>query len=320
MILTLTPNPSVDRTLFIPELTRGGVTRSLRYRSEPSGKGVNVSLALASQGHATRAVFPAGGYAGLQIRQMLLEAHIDHVATPIEDDIRSNISLVEPSGTVTKVNEIGPVVTVAESDLLLQAAYAGLEEAAWLAACGSLPSGMPEDLYAGLIDTCHERGVKIAVDAWGAPLRRALPHGPDLVAPNVLELADTVGRSMTTVGDVLDCAEFLRKQGARAVLASLGPDGAMLVDDDGAHHGESPVESVVSAVGAGDALLAGFLSAGGEGTAALAVALQWAAAAVQHEETLFSTADPTRTFIHDDIDCTRKLVEPVSLPTEPQAP
>lgn len=310
MIITLTANPSVDRTLFVPKLPHGGITRSDRSRTEPSGKGVNVALALAQHGHATRALFPAGGYAGLQLKEMLLEAGIDHVAVPVKGDVRSNISLVEPSGMVTKINEAGPVLTPEEAETFTQVACAELRRATWLAGCGSLPTGFPETMYARLADECHRHGVKIAIDAWGAPLRHALPHGPDLVAPNVAELAGTVGRPIQSLGDVVEAAHLLRAQGARAVLASLGPDGALLIDDAGACHGEAPVNAVVSAVGAGDALLAGFLSAGGHGPGALTAALTWASAAVQNEGTLFSPERSTIAFIHKVIDRDRLLRDP----------
>jgi 1-phosphofructokinase len=317
VILTLTPNPSVDRTLFVPVLTVGDITRSDRARSEPSGKGVNVSLALAGHGHSTRAVFPAGGYPGLQIQDMLRRAGVDHVAVPIAGDVRSNISVVEPWGAVTKINEPGPVLTLEETERIFQTTCAHLGEADWLAGCGSLPDGMPEDLYARLVDVCRERGVSFAIDTWGDPLHKALTHAPDLVAPNAHELADAVGTSIFTFGDALDGAEILRERGARAVLASLGPDGAVLVDDTGATHGESVVESVVSAVGAGDALLAGFLSVGTIGLEALTTALQWAGAAVQHEGTISSARHSSRAVVHPRIDRERPLIEPVILPVTP---
>jgi 1-phosphofructokinase len=314
VILTLTPNPSVDRTVFVAALKVGSITRSNRSRSEPSGKGVNVSLALAGHGHRTLAVFPAGGFPGLQIQQMLREADVAHVAVPISGDVRCNISLVEPTGTVTKVNEAGPLLTPEEAEHLFEAACAHLTGATWLAACGSLPAGMSVDLYARLIDACRETGVSVAIDTWGEPFDLAVTHGPDLVAPNVQELAHAVGRSISTIGDVIDCAEMLRERGAGAVLGSLGPDGAVLVDESGALHGESEVDTVVSAVGAGDALLAGFLSVGKVGPEALATALEWAGSAVEHEGTLFSASPTARAVIHTHVDRDRRLLEPVGLP------
>jgi 1-phosphofructokinase len=313
MIITVTPNPSVDRTVFIDALPRGEVIRGRRSRSEPSGKGVNVALALRAHKHEVLAVLPVGGPVGRQIVEMLRAADVAHLAVPIAGDIRSNVSLVEPDGTVTKINEAGPVLDAAETRALTVAALGRAGTATWLAGCGSLPAGVADDLYAQLVVEGHRRGVRVAVDSSGAALRAALAAGPDLVKPNAHELAEVVDRPLETLGDVVAAAEALREQGAGAVLASLGADGAVLVDDGGAYHGRAPVARVVSAVGAGDALLAGFLSAGGSGPVALRAALTWAAAAVRHEGTLFSGADPAvAVTIEDTVDRHHKLTEPVA--------
>ena len=111
---------------------------------------------------------------------------------------------------------------------------------------------------------------------------------PDLVKPNVHELAELTGRVPRTLGEVIEAAQEVRRRGAGTVLASLGGDGAVLVDADGALWGQRPVNRVVSTVGAGDAMLAGYLSCRQGRAEALATALQWGAAAVQHEGTLFS--------------------------------
>jgi 1-phosphofructokinase len=315
MIITVTPNPSVDRTVFIDALPRGAVVRSRRSRSEPSGKGVNVALALRAHGHEVIAVLPVGGAVGAQIVAMLDVAGLPLITVPIAGDVRSNVSLVEPDGTITKINEAGPVLDEAEAEALAVAALAKTDGASWLAGCGSLPAGLPENFYADLITEGRRRGVKVAIDSSGPALRAALPAGPDLVKPNVHELAEVVERPLTTLGDVADAAVALRQRGARSVLASLGADGALLVDESGVLHGRAAVPRVVSAVGAGDALLAGFLVAGGSGRDSLRSALTWAAAAVQHEGTLFSGADSAVAVTVDDvIDRELHLAEP-ALPT-----
>jgi 1-phosphofructokinase len=106
-----------------------------------------------------------------------------------------------------------------------------------------------------------------------------LAAGPDLLKPNETELTEVVGSHLQTLGDVVAAAEKLRSHGVRAVLVSLGPDGAILVDDAGPVHGEDGVVVPRSTVGAGDALLAGFLAAGGEGPGAVAEGVAWGAAA-----------------------------------------
>jgi 1-phosphofructokinase len=288
MIVTLTPNPSVDRTVFVDDVVLGSVNRSRRSRSEPSGKGVNVALALHAHDIPVRAVVTAGGSVGAQLQQMLSSAGLDTVVVPIAGEIRSNISLTQPNGCVTKINEAGPQLSPDEVDRLLAAATAQVHGAGWLVCAGSLPAGVPVDWYREIIEIGHRNGVPVAVDTSGQALAESLAAAPDLVKPNVHELAELTGRQPQTLGDVIDAAQEVRRRGARAVLASLGGDGAILVDESGAVWGHAPVDKVVSTVGAGDAMLAGYLSCPHGRSEALATALRWAAAAVQNEGTLFS--------------------------------
>jgi 1-phosphofructokinase len=308
MIVTLTPNPSVDRTVFLNDIEIGAVNRSRRSWSEPSGKGVNVALALHAYGVPARAIVTAGGSVGAQLRQMLETTGLDTVVVPIDGEIRSNISLAQPDGTVTKINEAGPELSAAERERLFTAVAANLTGAGELVCAGSLPAGLPADWYGDIVELATGHSTFVAVDTSGAPLAESLPAKPDLVKPNIDELAELTGRVPTTLGDVIDAAQEVRTRGARTVLASLGSDGAVVVDSDGALWGQAPVEKVVSAVGAGDAMLAGFLSRAGRRDDALATALQWAAAAVQHEGTLFSpNTSRIPVTLSDDIDRQRTL-------------
>ncbi|MBM0235522.1 hexose kinase, partial [Micromonospora sp. STR1_7] len=235
---------------------------------------------------------------------------------PVRGEIRSNISLVEPDGTVTKVNEPGPELDTQETEALVRAVLDHLTDVTWLACCGSLPDGVPPDLYARLTEAVRSRGVRVAVDTSGEPLRASLAGRPDLVKPNTSELAQLVGRPLRTFGDVIDAALEVRKLGADAVLASLGADGALLVEAATVRHAEAPVARVVSAVGAGDAALAGFLHGGGAGMAALRTAVAWGTAAVQHEGTLFSAVDPDQpVLVSTDVDPNRPLRDADAVPT-----
>jgi len=304
--VTVTPNPSVDRTVFVDALRPGEIMRSTRSWSEPSGKGVNVALALNAHGRPTTAVVPIGGPAGAHLAEMLNQAGLDYQPVPITGEVRINISLIQPNGIVTKINELGPVLSDAEGEALLDAARVKAQAGQWLAACGSLPRGLTDDYYAQLTETGHRAGARVVIDASGAALIKALAAEPDLVKPNVDELAEAVGGPITTIGDVIDAAYELRTRGAKAVLASLGADGALLVNATQVLHGIAPVDNVVSTVGAGDALLAGYLSAP-DCDEALGVGLTWAAAAVQHHGTLFTTATPVPIALTEDIPLTQKL-------------
>ncbi|MFI5999111.1 1-phosphofructokinase [Streptomyces sp. NPDC051366] len=281
MILTVTPNPSLDRTYEVPSLDRGAVLRATGDRVDPGGKGVNVSRALAAAGVLTTAVLPLGGASGTLIAELLGAQGVDVTAVTVAGQTRSNISLVEPDGTLTKINAPGPELTAEESGLLLETVRTAAGDPVWIAACGSLPLGLAPEWYADLVARAREAGAKVALDTSGPALTAALQARPDLIKPNAAELAQAVGRPLATLGEVARAAQELRSRGAGAVLASLGADGQLLVSAEGTFHGTAPVAAVRSDVGAGDASLAGFLIAGGTGPGALASALAHGAAAVQ---------------------------------------
>ncbi|MEX2973042.1 1-phosphofructokinase [Streptomyces sp. C184] len=313
MILTVTPNPSLDRTYEIPALDRGSVLRATGDRIDPGGKGVNVSRAVAAAGHRTLAVLPLGGPAGAALAGLLGAEGIEVAGVQVAGQTRSNISVVEPDGTLTKINAAGPELTAEESQALLRRVGERSAGVGWIACCGSLPRGLAPEWYAELVARTHRAGARIALDTSGPSLVAALRERPDVVKPNAEELAQAVGRPLATLGDAVKAAEELRAWGARAVLASLGADGQLLVDEGGVHYGSAPVAAVRSNVGAGDASLAGFLTAGGTGPAALAAAVAHGAAAVQLPGSLMPTPadlDTAAVTVTGDVPLDRLLTEP----------
>src|SRR3954454_1167820 len=170
-IATLTANPSVDRTIEVDRLERGAVLRATGVRVEPGGKGVNVARALAANGTPARAVLPCGGAEGDQLVGLLAgdaTAPVEVVTVPIARPVRANITVTEPDGTTTKLNEPGPVLDAAELDALARALLTAAEGAAWVVLSGTLPPGAPDDLYATLIERLHAIGVRVALDTSGA--------------------------------------------------------------------------------------------------------------------------------------------------------
>ncbi|WP_020657405.1 1-phosphofructokinase [Amycolatopsis benzoatilytica] len=283
MIVTVTPNPSLDRTAQLGVLRRGEVLRASRVRLDPGGKGVNVSRALAAAGSPTVALLPAGGPVGERLADLLAPEGVPVVAVPIAGTTRSNITLVEADGTTTKINEPGPEISPAELAVLEQRTVELAGRAEWLVCCGSLPAGVPDDFYARLGKLAHDAGAKVAVDSSGAPLAAALAAGPDLIKPNLDELAELAGRALPLLGDVVEVCEDLVADGVGAVLVSLGARGAVLVGRTETRHALGPLVAVRSTVGAGDAALAGFLHAGGTGPRALRAAVAYGTAAVAQE-------------------------------------
>ncbi len=281
MIVTVTPNPSLDRTVLVDDLVRGSVHRTKQVRLDPGGKGVNVARTLAAAEHPTVAVLPTAGADGHCLAELLAPEGVAVVEIPVEAATRSNITLVEADGTTTKLNEPGNPLTEPELTSLRDRTAESAEGAAWVVASGSLPPGCPEDFYARLVASLRQTGARVAVDTSGPPLARACEARPDLLTPNLAELAELSGRRLTTLGDVVEVARDIRYAGVGSVLVSLGADGALLVEEGRAWHATSSTETVRSTVGAGDALLAGFLLTGAHGADGLRYAVAHGAAAVE---------------------------------------
>jgi 1-phosphofructokinase len=266
VIVTLTANPSHDRTVALAgSLERGTVIRADSVISQAGGKGVNISRAAVIAGIPSIAVLPAPP--DDPFVHELLAAGIDCRPVPTEGALRVNITISEPDGTTTKLNSPGPTV---DSDVLTALADSLRRRAtgaAWLVLAGSLPPGAPVGWYADLVAALRGTGTRIAVDTSDAPLLalvdgldRAAPH---LMKPNGEELASFTGDDPAALeSDPLAAARAactLIERGVETVLATLGPQGAVLVNADGAWHATPPPTTVVSTVGAGDSSLFGYL-------------------------------------------------------------
>lgn len=306
MIVTVTPNPAIDVTLTVDTLAIGEVNRTTSKHRDPAGKGINVARALAKNGHATIAVFPADPINGSWIIRALAEAGVDSSTTPIIGEVRNNITLVDNAGRTTKINEPGPVVTPTEVVALSEKLEWRLDEnPSWLVAAGSLPVGLDADFLVDLGRRANAKGVRYAVDTSGATLARVTASGvPNLIKPNLAELEELAGHPLRTVGDVIDAARAVLPSGE--VVVSLGENGALLVTEGTILWAGHPAVVAESTVGAGDSALAGYLSVRAKSDfptlqhAALATAVAWGTAAV----TLPATTVPGP----DDIDVARVTV------------
>ena len=280
-VLTVTPNPSVDRTLELDVLTRGEVHRATGASVEAGGKGVNVARALALHGARAAAVLPCGGVDGDLLVGLLAPQRVEVVPVAIAGAVRSNTTVVEADGTTTKLNEAGPHLSGREVEALLRTVRARLTVGPrWLASSGSLPPGAPVDLHAHLVRLARGSGTPAAVDTSGAALAAAVEAGPDVVKPNLEELCELVARELLTVGDVRAAAADLRARGCGDVLVSLGEAGALLATAEGTWWAGGPPLVPRSTVGAGDCTLAGYLHEQGPAPRRLATAVAWGRAAV----------------------------------------
>ena len=290
MIVTLTANPSIDRTVNLTApLERGTVQRAESVISQAGGKGVNISRACVAADLPSIAVLPAAKDDPFVLE--LLAAGVDCRPVPHEGDLRVNITITEPDGTTTKLNSPGPQVTPRLLRELEEALVRRAGSADWTVLAGSLPPGTPPEWYAELVAALRGAGARVAVDTSDAPLKAlvdALPaSAPHLMKPNGHELASFTGHQGEELeADPAAAAEAARDlvaQGDESVLVTLGPQGAVLVTGEGAWHATPPPVTVVSTVGAGDSSLFGYLLGDVTGRApdhrlALAVAYGSAAA------------------------------------------
>lgn len=296
MIVTVTANPSLDRLVALDApLRRGAVHRAVGAAADPGGKGVNVSRAVHAAGGATVAVLPADQ--GDPLLAGLARLGVPAIPVPVGHEVRNNITVTEADGTTTKLNAPGAPLAPEAVAALEDAIVAAADGARWLALCGSLPPGLPDDWYAGLVRRLPPGGPLVAVDTSGPALAASAVRGAGLLKPNAEELAELVGlgaaageelEARAAAGDLAPvraaAADLHRATGA-AVLATLGAAGALLVADEGAWAATPPPIAVRSTVGAGDSSLAGYLLAHTRGAPApdrlrLAVAYGAAAAAL----------------------------------------
>ncbi|MFZ7086649.1 1-phosphofructokinase family hexose kinase [Curtobacterium sp. RRHDQ10] len=307
-IVTVTPNPSLDRTVELGgELQRGAVQRATRSAAEPGGKGVNVSRAVRASGGDTVAVLP--GDPTDPVLLALAGLGIPTAALPIGAPLRSNVTITEPTGTTTKINEPGPSLA-AHADALVDLVVTSAAGARWLVLAGSLPPGLADDALAEIVravrsasDDAGQDAPRIAVDSSGVPFTALLASGVpiDLLKPNAEELAEVVGgdpdgyeadpvRAATAAARLLD-------RGVRAVLLTLGSAGAVLVTAAGSWSAAAPRITARSTVGAGDSALAGYLlaeTAGGTPEQCLAQAVASGAAAASLPGSTVPSLDQTR--------------------------
>ncbi|HEY0119078.1 MAG TPA: 1-phosphofructokinase [Cellulomonas sp.] len=282
MIVTVTPNPSLDRALDVDHLAVGEVNRAHAVHVDAGGKGINVSRALVRQGVASLAVLPVGGADGARLVGLLAEHGVPAAPVPVHGDTRSNVTLVDSSGATTKVNAPGVPLTAHEVDALLGVVEAQLAAGpAAVVGAGSLPTGAGDDFYVRLAALAGRYRVPVALDTSGVPLARAVRAGGlDLIKPNDEELAELAGREIASVGDAVDAAREVIAAGTSAVLLTLGAHGALLVSAERSWWaGGAPLQPA-STVGAGDTTLAGYLAAVGEPGERLRAAVAWGRAAV----------------------------------------
>lgn len=259
MIVTLTVNPAIDRTINVDRLAFEDRAYILSSKETPGGRGINSSSVIHAFGGETIAVLPAGGTSGVRFEEFLKDCGFPVVVVRIRNKVRTNLTIMDRHGLTVKLNEPGPTLDKAEVAKLDRAVRARLEGVAWLMLCGSLPPGVPDDFYASLIAFAHKKRVKTFLDTDGEALRLGIEAHPTVVKPNQAEAERLLNTALLTRTQYLNAAEQISRLGAESVILSLGSRGVV-----GTFKGQiteviPPHVHAVSPIGAGDALAAAFL-------------------------------------------------------------
>jgi len=281
-VITVTPNPALDRTLRVDELAFGGVARVQDIRVDPGGKGINVSRVLRQFGCPTTALGFLGGSSGRSIADALAALGVESDFVTIPGETRTNLTLTDGEREI-KVNEPGPVVPPSVVDALIARVRQRARDSSAVVLSGSLPPGAPLELYAELIRVIRDEGSKPVLDTAGAPLAHGAAAGPYLVKPNRREAEALLGMTLDTDDAIREALRRLSGYGIPVVTLSLGARGAVCARDGMAWRAEAPPVAVLSTVGSGDAFLACMLLAllgGADPGTALAVGTAAGAASV----------------------------------------
>ena len=258
MIYTVTLNPALDKTVEIPSLTVDAVNRITSMRTDPGGKGINVSKVIQKLGGASVAAGILGGDTGRAILSALTEMGLTTLFHFVEGETRTNMKIIDPDNhTNTDINE--PGVTVSEEILekLLEELLAKVTKEDIVVISGSMPKGSPKDTYYTWTKAFREKGAKVILDADGDLLKAGLKASPYLIKPNNHELGALTGRALETPEEIAEtAAELMKEYGIGKVVVSMGGDGAVYVTKDKTIYAEGLKVPVGSTVGAGDSVVA----------------------------------------------------------------
>lgn len=260
MIVTLTPNPVLDRTLSVPRIEFDDVLRAASTRVDWGGKGFNVSRALKALGTDSVAMAFAGGGTGQMLKQGLDALGITTDFVQISGETRTNVVVVDQAtGRHIKVNEAGPAIAAQEHAELLQRIRERVQPGDLWVLAGSLPPSLPASFYAEIIGLLTECGARTFLDTSGQPLRLGCVAQPALVKPNVAEAQELTGQVIDSPHDAARAAGHFLDQGVGIVALSMGAQGLVLAAADQAVWARPPAVPVTNPTGAGDSLLAGIV-------------------------------------------------------------
>lgn len=262
MIYTVTFNPSLDYSIRIEDFKTGVLNRTSYEEVRVGGKGVNVSIVLHDLGVENVALGFIAGFTGDQIesgmQQLGCTTSFIHLPGGFS---RINVKLAGQEEDLTEMNGMGPAVSKEEYEQFMLRLRRMLKDGDTLVLSGSIPASMPQDTYERILEEVDTDKICVVVDTSSSLLRHTLPYRPFLIKPNLTELSELFGRSLTEYDDIVGCAKHLQEEGARNVLVSMGGEGAILVTEEGqVFSAPAPDGDLVDSIGAGDSMVAGFLA------------------------------------------------------------
>ena len=257
MIITVTMNPAIDKTVEIEQLVPNGLNRIQKVEYDAGGKGINVSKTIHELGGESLAMGFLGGNAGKTIENVLTSWNIQHDFIWVEGETRTNTKVFEKSGGVTELNEPGPVINEAQVEELIQKIGEHTDKETLVVLAGSIPAGVDKNIYAAITESVHEKGGSVLMDADGELFRNALKASPDIIKPNQVELEEYIGADYRlSMGELKALAEKFQNNGIKTVAISMGKGGAMIVRDKFVARCPALSVKAHSTVGAGDAMVA----------------------------------------------------------------
>ncbi len=260
MILTVVPNPSLDKTAVIPGFAPGRTYRPTEVVTLAGGKGFNFARVLRTLGESVLVIGPIGGHTGQHLLELAAQEGLECDTLMVKAESRTCLTIIDPAANnrLTEVYEQGIPLEPGEWEALIERAVGHLTRATFLAVCGSFPPGTPER---GLYDLLHRAkaiGLPILLDTYGPQLAAVLELGPALLKINQFEAGEMVGRAVATPVQALVAAANLQKQGAQEVVITLGKEGAVGLTSDGQPFGwAAPAVAAICPIGSGDSLFAG---------------------------------------------------------------
>ncbi|MEH7441489.1 1-phosphofructokinase [Bacillus sp. JJ1122] len=257
MIYTLTLNPSVDYIVEADEIILGELNRSKNEAKFPGGKGINVSRVLRSMEMESKAIGFLGGFTGKYVEEFLNREGIYTGFIKVEGDTRINIKL--KADTETEINARGPEISSLSLGLLKEQ-IKQIGNGDFLVLAGSIPSSMPGTIYEEIVRICKDTGAEFIVDAEGDLLKTVLEYRPFLIKPNHHELGQLFNTEVSSTEEAIFYGKKLIETGAKNVIVSLAEKGAVYINESTAYTASVPKGEVKSSVGAGDSMVAGFIS------------------------------------------------------------